>query len=592
MTKPLSSQLTLAATVALAGAIFCVDLVTVLGVSVPTLYLTVLLLATRSPARLLSTAAGCSLLTLLGAFLSPPGLSVHIGWTNRAITLAAIWLAAGMLAGRARAQRDLQQSEAQKRLLLDRLPDGVLIIQDLRVVFANPTAVRLLHASCEDELIGESPMHFLDHASQGILRQHLDAPSPPLELRALRLDGQSLPIDAQITPLSYQGRPAVQAVFRDISQRKHAEAEAQRQGDWLRGLIQATQDAVVSIDRHGRIVLFNPAAERIFGYARQEVSGRPVQVLMPEPYRSEHDAYLSRYERTGQARAIGRIRTVTAQRKDGSTFPIELSVTEITADSDVHYAAFIRDISDKVQMQERLLERERLATIGTTAAKLAHEIGNPLNGMSLAVQILKRRVARHGGVVAEQFTPHVLSLTGSISRLIQLLQEFRSLSRRQRFVFQALSLTSLIDEVLSAEGPGYAAQGVEVEHETRGDGVPPVQGDRDKLRQVLLNLCKNAVEAMPQGGKLIVSAQEVGEQVLLTVADTGSGIPDGVDVFEPFVTTKEHGTGLGLPVVQQIIDAHGGVIRYVSTPGKGTTFTVALPRGDGLSVPRRLPAQG
>lgn len=591
MTILLSPQQTLAAIVVLAGTIFCVDLVTVLGISVPTLYLAVLPLSTRSPARLLLTAVACTLLTVLGAALSPPGLSAQIGWTNRAITLTAIWLAAGMLAGRARAQRDLQQSEAQKRLLLDGLPDGVLIIQDLRVVLANPTAVRLLGAACEDELIGESPMHFLDHASQGLLRQHLDAPSPPLELRALRLDGQSLPIDAQITPLSHQGRPAVQAVFRDISQRKHAEAEAQRQGDWLRGLIQATQDAVVSIDRHGRIVLFNPAAERIFGYTREEVSGQPLQMLMPEPYRSEHDAYLSRYERTGQARAIGRIRTVTAQRKDGSAFPIELSVTEITADNDIHYAAFIRDISDKVQLQERLLERERLATIGTTAAKLAHEIGNPLNGMSLAVQILKRRVARHGGAVAEQLAPHVLSLTGSINRLIQLLQEFRSLSRRQRFVFQALSLTNLIDEVLTAEGPGYAAQGVEVEHLTREAGVPPVQGDRDKLRQVLLNLCKNAVEAMPQGGRLTVSAQVVGEQVLLTVADTGSGIPDDVDVFEPFVTTKEHGTGLGLPVVQQIVDAHGGVIRYVSTPGKGTTFTVALPRGDGPSAPRRLPAQ-
>lgn len=496
MTKPLSPQLTLAAILALAGAIFLLDLVTVFGVSVPTLYLTVLLLATRSPAWLFGTAAGCSLLTAIGAHFSPPGPTSHVGWLhdvvymgwlNRIITLSAIWLAVGILTGRARAQRDLLQSEEQS---------------------------------------------------------------------------------------------------------KRAEAEAQRQEGWLRGLIQATQDAVVSIDRRGRIVLFNPAAERIFGYAREEVCGQPVQVLMPEPYRGEHDEYLARYERTGQARAIGRIRTVTAQRKDGATFPIELSVTEITEDSDVHYAAFIRDISDKVQMQERLLEKERLATIGTTAAKLAHEIGNPLNGMSLAVQILKRRVARHGGAVSEQLTPHVLSLTGSINRLIQLLQEFRSLSRRQRFVFQPFSLRGLIDEVLCVEGPGYAALGVQVEHVLKeGDEVPPVQGDRDKLRQVLLNLCKNAVEAMPQGGKLTISAQGVGAQVLLSVADTGTGIPEGVDVFEPFVTTKEDGTGLGLPVVQQIIDAHGGVIRYVSTPGKGTKFTVVLPRADAPPAPHRLPAQ-
>ena len=123
-----------------------------------------------------------------------------------------------------------------------------------------------------------------------------------------------------------------------------------------------------------------------------EVIGQKVNMLMAEPYATEHDEYIARYESTGEARAIGRIRTVTARRKNGEPFPIELSVTEIAVDQDVHYAAFIRDISEKTRLQGQLLESERLAAIGTTAAKIGHELANPLNGMSLTIQLLEQRL--------------------------------------------------------------------------------------------------------------------------------------------------------------------------------------------------------
>ena len=151
---------------------------------------------------------------------------------------------------------------------------------------------------------------------------------------------------------------------------------------------------MISIDRKGRVVLFNPAAECIFGYARGEVIGQKVNMLMAEPYATEHDEYIARYESTGEAHAIGRIRTVTAQRKNGEPFPIELSVTEIAVDQEVHYAAFIRDISEKTRLQGQLLESERLAAIGSTAAKIGHELANPLNGMSLTFQLLEQRLSK------------------------------------------------------------------------------------------------------------------------------------------------------------------------------------------------------
>jgi PAS domain S-box-containing protein len=331
---------------------------------------------------------------------------------------------------------------------------------------------------------------------------------------------------------------------------------------------------VISIDRQGCIVLFNPAAEKTFGYSRTEVYGQPVQMLMPEPYASEHDGYITRYEHTHEAHAIGQIRTVAAKRKNGEVFPIELSVTEIRMEEAVQYAAFIRDISERIRLQERLLERERLAVIGTTAAKLVHEIGNPLNSMSVAIQLLQRRLGKQEG--DDNIRGSFRSLSVQISRLANLLQEFRSLSRRQELMLRPTDIRAIVEEVVAAEGPIYRERGVTVEQRFAPD-LPVIEGDQDKLKQVVLNLCKNAIEAMPSGGTLTVRVYPTGEYVALEIADTGVGIPYGINILEPFVTTKAEGTGLGLPIVRQIVNAHGGTLNYSSTPGQGTTFALMFP---------------
>ena len=366
-----------------------------------------------------------------------------------------------------------------------------------------------------------------------------------------------------------EGQRLLAGVSVDITEHRRTEA-------WLQSLIETTQDAVISIDRHGHVAIFNSAAEKIFGYSRAEIQGQPLQRLMPEPYAREHDGYVQRYEQTHEARAIGKIRTVSAKRKNGEIFPIELSVTEVRIENQVHYAAFIRDISERVQLQERLLERERLAMVGATAAKLVHEIGNPLNSMSVAIQLLQRRLGQAAG--DEHIRSSFQSLTGQITRLANLLQEFRSLSRRQELKLQPMDIRTLVEDVLAAEAPIHAERRIVVEHHIAPD-LPVIHGDQDKLQQVLLNLCKNAVEAMPGGGTLTVRAGNSGNHVFLEVADTGVGIPYGVNILEPFVTTKAEGTGLGLPIVRQIVSAHGGTLDYTSKPGSGTTFIVALPQG-------------
>jgi PAS domain S-box-containing protein len=386
-----------------------------------------------------------------------------------------------------------------------------------------------------------------------------------------RKSGETFPLELSVTQVATAESEEVHyaAFMRDISEVRRSQA-------WLQSLIETTQDAVLSIDRQGRVVLFNPAAEQIFGYAREEVIGQKVNMLMAEPYATEHDEYIARYERTGEARAIGRIRTVSARRKDGALFPIELSVTEISLDQDVHYAAFIRDISEKTRLQTQLVENERLAAIGSTAARIGHELANPLNGMSLTIQLLEQRLNRLTDGAGTQLAPTVKRLKDEISRLQKLLGEFATISRKEKYEFRPVNLVQLIEDIVGLQAPQLASNGIEI-RTSLPRNLPVVNIDRDKIKQALLNLIKNSAEAMPQGGSITIDADNANGTVVLEITDTGQGIPLDIDAFEPFVTTKKEGTGIGLVIVRQILTAHEGRISYRSTPGKGTTFRVELP---------------
>ena len=175
----------------------------------------------------------------------------------------------------------------------------------------------------------------------------------------------------------------------------------------------------------------------------------------PSPISREHDGYIERYERTGKAQAIGRIRTVTAKRKNGEIFPIELSVAMVPTDLEVQYGAFIRDISEKTRLQQQAVESDRLATIGTMAAKFGHELGNPLNGMSLTIQLLEQRLRKQLPTLDEQVSSTLTRLKSEISRLNSLLQDFRSLSRKEAYNYQPVQLADLITEAIEIESPHY-----------------------------------------------------------------------------------------------------------------------------------------
>jgi signal transduction histidine kinase len=224
----------------------------------------------------------------------------------------------------------------------------------------------------------------------------------------------------------------------------------------------------------------------------------------------------------------------------------------------------------------KVRENERLAAMGATAASITHEIANPLNGMYTTVQFLERQLSRPGELSDDEVRSYMGDLKREIERLLSLLQDLRFVARPGQLNLNPVSVGEIAAEVVSMEQHHYKERGIEVDSDFPAS-LPPLPADREKLKQALLNLCKNAAEAMPDGGKLVLRGSQEGNEMVLEVMDTGVGIPQQVNVFELFTTTKAQGLGLGLAIVRQIVAAHGGAISYTSEPNRGTAFRVTMP---------------
>lgn len=350
-------------------------------------------------------------------------------------------------------------------------------------------------------------------------------------------------------------------------------------------ILDTARDAIICIAHDARVTLFNRAAEQIFGYTAEEVVGQNVRMLMPEPYRGEHDRYVADYQAFGVPKAIGRIREVQAQRKNGEVFPIELSVSEARVGDQVIYSAIIRDMTDRRAMElelehaRRLAEqRERLADIGAITARIVHDIGNPLAGLSMQAQLIQRRVSRHPDRPCADFASPAERIVAEVRRLDGLIKDFLDFARQQRLDLRAVVLPPFLQRIVDLWEPVAAARDIALSLDVASD-VPALTADEDKLRRVLDNLVKNAVEAIDQGpGRVALRAERAAEdRVRIAVSDTGPGVPENVEMFRLFETTKRNGSGLGLPIAKQIVVAHGGRIGFERLSPSGTTFYVDLP---------------
>ena len=337
-----------------------------------------------------------------------------------------------------------------------------------------------------------------------------------------------------------------------------------------RAVVDSAVDAILVIDSHGCIETFNPAAERLFGYTSPEVLGRNVAMLMPSPHREQHDSYLSRYMATGQATIIGIGREVQGRRKDGTTFPLHLSVAEITIGGERRFTGILHDLTARVRLETRLREQAALAHLGEMAAVVAHEVKNPLAGIRGAMQVLSGRASdATSREVLQEVVERIDALDGMIKDLLLFARP-----PRPRRVSTDVVLLATSTAALMAQDP--ALQGVEVAVE---GSAPAVAVDAEMLRIVLHNLMVNGAQAMQGRGRINVAVGIVDAACRIAVADHGPGIPAEIrdKVFTPFFTTKSRGSGLGLPTAKRLIEAHDGSIVIDCPITGGTTVVVQLP---------------
>jgi two-component system sensor kinase FixL len=355
----------------------------------------------------------------------------------------------------------------------------------------------------------------------------------------------------------------------------------------LQSILDTVPDAMIVIDERGAIQSFSAAAERLFGYHAAEVIGRNVKMLMPPPYRENHDGYLERYLRTGEKRIIGIGRVVVGERRDGSTFPMELSVGEMRSSDQRYFTGFIRDLTERQKTEARLQELQselvhisRLTAMGEMASTLAHELNQPLSAIANYLKGSHRLLADKTDERSVMVRDAMDKAAGQAVRAGEIIRRLRDFVARGESERRVESVRKLVEEAGALALVGAKDRGIRIRF-AFDSPVDLVLADRVQVQQVLLNLMRNAIEAMEESPirELVVGAMPVeGDMLEISVADTGPGIAPEIraQLFQPFFTTKPHGMGVGLSISRTIIEAHGGQIAVEPNPGGGTVFRFTL----------------
>lgn len=352
-------------------------------------------------------------------------------------------------------------------------------------------------------------------------------------------------------------------------------------GRLTQSILDTTIDAIITISADGTIESANREAIAFFGYEESELIGRNVSMLMPEPYSGHHPEFLQSYLETGQAKIIGIGREVPCLRKDGTTFPADLSVSEVRMGNRRHFTGILRNLSAQKKSEARLLAVEKrmeaaeeLASVGTLVAGLAHEIGTPMGVIQGHARMLEKWVSN------EQARWRLKTIQEQVGRISRIIQSLLNMARPKATERIPVALEPLIETTLSFLSEKLARRGVRVVRDFQPTGS--VTGDPERLQQLLLNLLLNGIDAMPEGGNLTIRLRPDGKAgAVLEIADSGIGIePENLGrIFEAFYTSKEagKGNGLGLMVASRIVNDHRGTIEVESTLGQGTEFRIHFP---------------
>ena len=508
------------------------------------------------------------------------------------------------------AEEKLKKLKAFDERIIDSLGEALLVIDpdDYRIINVNKEALKQLILRRED-LIGKTCYEATHHRSTPCqapehicpIRKMLETGSPvTVEHTHFAHQNNEVNVEVSAYPVTDpEGKTAVIHVAKDITERKLMEQAVRDSEEKFRTISNSTKDALILVDGDGRIVFWNPSAEKIFGYTREEALGKEVhKLVVPEVCAEGRDVIelgFKDFAETGKGAFVGKTVELVARRKDGTEFPLKLSLSSMLLKGKWHAVALARDITKQKRVREqlenyseelektvavrtrelkeahkRLLTAERFAAIGELAGMVGHDLRNPLTGIKNAAYYLKKRDAYTDGdgrgmiEVIEKAIEHA---NGIINDLLDY-------SREIHLELAECSPKSLLRDVLSMI---QVPSRIKIFDGTRDE--PVIKADCDKVERVFANLIKNAIDAMPGTGTLEISSSQKGQYVEFVFADTGVGMSEKVmaKLFTPLFTTKAQGMGFGLAICKRVVDAHGGIINVDSVAGKGTTFTVALP---------------
>jgi two-component system sensor kinase FixL len=501
----------------------------------------------------------------------------------------------------------MPQRDAWVRTIIDTVVDGIVIIDEAGTIRLFNQGCRRLFGYAPEEVIGQNvrmlmpPPYVEQHDSY--LRHYRETGEKRIigsgrNVQGKRRDGSVFPMYLSVGELPEADRASggrFVGVIHDMTDELRASEELRQTAARLRTIVETVPEAIIVIDERGTIDSLSSSAERLFGWTGAEAAGGNVSMLMPEPYRSRHDGYLARYLATGERRIIGIGRVVAGQRRDGSTFPMELAVAEMRLGGRRYFTGFVQDLTDRQRVEKRaqdlqveLLHVSRLSAMGQMAAAIAHELNQPLTAVANFAAAAQRLLEGQPGV-SPKAADFIAKAAVQADRAGQIIRRLRRFVERGEIQIRAEAVVPVLEEGIGLAVLGAKDSGVKIAMAFAPD-LPDASMDRVQIQQVLINLIRNAIEAMQGGARrelTITAALTEDGTIGIAVADTGPGLAKEVmsQLFQPFVTTKSQGMGVGLSISRSIIEAHGGTLTTEPNPGGGTIFRFTLNPADAGADP-------